>query len=189
VRHRRPRCSLERLFYVSTNQIAPHRTSLVIRLLWSRAVARGKIATFEPYSLSSLQSALLGPRTRGKAAPELNPVHGFSAGHFTDFLHRVRILMADLPNMISQRKLIGRRADSGGRTTPNRGSECKRLWVLKKSVIGAVLGAEQVCWEFSFLTLLGVNSVSRRYRLAEEAHQSLDVLRRRCQEELFPRKP
>ena len=58
--------------------------------------------------------------------------------------------------------------------------------VLKTSVIGAIFWCRQSGCEFSFSALLGGDSLSRGYRLAEEPHQSLDVLRSRCQEELLP---
>jgi hypothetical protein len=66
-----------------------------------------------------------------------------------------------------------------------RAIECIYSWLLKNSVIGATFGAEQSCREFSFCALLGGDSLSMGHRLAEEPHQSLDVLRSRCQEELL----
>ena len=61
---------------------------------------------------------------------------------------------------------------------------CNQAWVLKNSVIGADLVRAGVgAAEFLF-SFLGGEDQRWAWR-AEEAHQSLDVLRRRCQKELL----
>src|SRR5438477_5163550 len=72
---------------------------------------------------------------------------------------------------------------AGGRT----GNECNRLWVLKKSVMGGTLPRISAI-QCSIPLQLSGGFRSRCYRSAEEAHQSLDVLRRCCQEELLAHK-
>jgi hypothetical protein len=61
---------------------------------------------------------------------------------------------------------------------------CNQAWVLKNPVIRPTL-LERV-WVLlnSWFSFLGGDSQRCRW-LAEEAHQSLDVLRSRCQEELL----
>ena len=62
-----------------------------------------------------------------------------------------------------------------------------RLWVLKKSLIGMYSSAAIItAIEFFVPPQLRGSFHSRCCRLAEEAHQSLDILRRRCQQELLP---
>jgi hypothetical protein len=70
---------------------------------------------------------------------------------------------------------------SGARTW---GSWFKRLWVLKNSAIGPIFCAGGVDTAEFFFLFLGGDSQPYCW-LAEEAHQSLDVLRSRCQEELL----
>src|ERR1035437_1714150 len=66
------------------------------------------------------------------------------------------------------------------------GFERNRLWVLKNAVIGTCFLAGSVAADkFSFLTSAKGDWHRRGYRLAEEPHQSLDVLRGRRQEELL----
>jgi hypothetical protein len=62
--------------------------------------------------------------------------------------------------------------------------ECKRLWLLKNSAIGPIFVRAGVDTAEFFFLFLGGDS-QRGGWLAEEAHQSLDVLRSRCQEELL----
>src|SRR6478672_3279622 len=62
---------------------------------------------------------------------------------------------------------------------------CNRLWVLKNSVTRRPLGSGDSCGELFFSSRLSSDLQSRCYRLTEEAHQSLDVLCHRCQEELL----
>jgi hypothetical protein len=58
--------------------------------------------------------------------------------------------------------------------------------VLKNSVFGTcVLAGSVAADEFSFLARLSGGQHTWGYRLAEEAHQSFDVLRSRRQEELL----
>src|SRR5207237_10473964 len=64
-------------------------------------------------------------------------------------------------------------------------NECNRECVLKKSVIGIILASVIAAVEFFLSPQLSGSFHSRCCRLAEEPHQSLDVLGRRCQEELL----
>jgi len=64
-------------------------------------------------------------------------------------------------------------------------NSCYQAWLLKNSLIGADLVRAGVgAAEFFFLFLGGEDQ--RWGWRAEEAHQSLDVLRSRCQKELLP---
>jgi len=60
------------------------------------------------------------------------------------------------------------------------------MWLLKKSVIGISFGCDHCGCRVSPLASLSGGWQNRSCRLAEEAHESLDVLRYRCQEELLP---
>jgi len=74
--------------------------------------------------------------------------------------------------------------------THNGGSECKRLWVLKKGCSeGLLVGCEHRSEEeFSASGRLSRCGERRLRPLAEEADQSLDVLGSCRQEELLPNK-
>ena len=62
---------------------------------------------------------------------------------------------------------------------------CEQAWVLKNSVIRADLGWAGVGAAEFFFSFLGGEDQRWGWR-AEEAHQSLDVLRSRRQKELLP---
>ena len=65
---------------------------------------------------------------------------------------------------------------------------CERLWVLKNSLIAATsLRSGEGSDEFFFLFLSG--DWQWHCRFAEEAHQSLDILRSRGQKELLSNEP
>src|SRR5271167_4781148 len=67
--------------------------------------------------------------------------------------------------------------------------ECNREWVLKKSVIGMSFGLRlSLLPSFLFSPQLSGSFHSGGGRLAEEPHQSLEVLGCRCQEELLTNK-
>jgi hypothetical protein len=71
-----------------------------------------------------------------------------------------------------------------GRT--NRAKLRKSLWLLKKSVIGTSVWLRlSLLPSFFFSPLSGSFHSGGRW-LAEEPHQSLEVLGRRCEEELLP---
>ena len=59
---------------------------------------------------------------------------------------------------------------------------CNQAWLLKNSVIGADLVWAGVGAAVFFFSFLGGEDQRWDWR-AEEAHQSLDVLRSRCQED------
>ena len=61
---------------------------------------------------------------------------------------------------------------------------CKQAWVLKNSAMGPIFVRAGVDTAELFFLFLGCDSQPCCW-LAEEAHQSLDVLRSRCQEELL----
>jgi hypothetical protein len=63
-----------------------------------------------------------------------------------------------------------------------------QAWLLKNSLIGTSSWVSVPLLALSYSSQLRGGRQDRRWRLAEEAHQTLDVLRRRCQEELLPHK-
>ena len=65
---------------------------------------------------------------------------------------------------------------------------CYQAWVLKNSVTRRAFGCGEVAASLSFTLLLGSDCWSRCHRRTEVAHESLEVLRRRCQEKLLPDK-
>jgi hypothetical protein len=67
----------------------------------------------------------------------------------------------------------------------NQVDECNRLCLLKNSVREGLMSSEYFLRAL-LLFRLGDGRQNRRYRLAEEAHQSLDVLCSGCEEELLP---
>jgi hypothetical protein len=65
-------------------------------------------------------------------------------------------------------------------------NECNRLWVLKKSVIGMSFWLRlSLLPSLFFSSQLGGSFHSGGRRLAEEPHQSLEVLGCHCEEELL----
>ena len=72
----------------------------------------------------------------------------------------------------------------------NAGSECNRLWVLKKGFLEALLVGYEYRSEEEFSASGRLGRCGERWLRpsAEEADQSLDVLGSRCQEELLPNK-
>jgi hypothetical protein len=60
-----------------------------------------------------------------------------------------------------------------------------QAWLLKKSVIGMSFWLRISAAEFFFSPQLSSSFYSAGCRSGEEPHQSLEILGRRCQEELF----
>src|SRR5437660_1604420 len=69
------------------------------------------------------------------------------------------------------------------------GFERKRLWVLKKSLNGTPFHRRACVAGFLVSVRLSCGGQNRCCRPTEEAHQSLDVLSYRCQEELLAHEP